>query len=1208
MLSITRFLLISACAGILWDGSAAASVMPSPQGGGAPKKSLMDLGRDFARRIGNNLNEADLYLSGAGKVQLAEHKAQTQLPDDEPLLLHGILGAAKVGLQQDIYGIKRHDKLLISFNDFCNATGLAIKVSAADAKAAGWFISTDRAFSLDAAKRIVTFGGKTVAVAKDDISAEGSDILVSTDALEQWFGLSFDYNFANLTVTIATADILPAEAAYLRGKRKSAGSFSDALPRLPFQGKEYGLLTRPYIDTNITARANSAPDRQTTRSATWSTVMSGDVAGLNTQAFVSGTDQDPYLSSARITMGKQDVNGKLLGPLHATSYEIGDVGTVSQPLIGGGAQEQGVSISSKPLFTTTETFTQIRGNIQPGWDVELYRNDVYLDIQHVDSTGLYNFENVDLVEGDNDFKLVFYGPQGDMKEEHRHIGVNPAAVRNRTGNYSVSMTRNGIATWDSMQADYPGRGAPHIAAEYEYGVPWLGTISMGARGNSDNGTYRGLAQAGLASYFYGTFLNANIGIDPQKQALAGILTARRNFSRQSLLMQYVYNSPSYSPSSATFGANLQQSWRTNLSGPLGRQFLFFDRPNYNLGATYSDLYSGAKSINLNSGLSASIDRTLLYGSMQYNLDEAADGDTNERASGSLGLRGFALGGTWRLGADYSILPVEKLIEGEAEYYHPIGQTVDASAKVSFTPDPDVTTGSLGLNWRTSKATISPSVQYDTNKNMQALVNVHFAMGADPFVHDYRMYNKYLSSAGGVAALIYLDANGDGVYNQGDELMPDVKINAVQEHRTAMSDSKGIAFIPDLEQNRLTDVIVDPSTFKDSYNISLFEGVSIRPHPGSVAKLEFPVVVAGEMDGQADVTDAKGVKQAAHNLTVSLVSPDGKVEKTAVSAFDGYWSLSTIRPGFYYLTVQADDAMPGYMLPRPIVFTPGGSTYFGQAVSLTSGHAIPFRFRSTNTPPSGPNRTRVIRPADVVSQQAFVELGPFHSRLATGFAWYRLKLQGMGGQFSLMNPLSKITPDPATGQYALTLKTDKAMTMAEAAKACQTLESIRLACAVQVVSTYIDAAPKAPPTIPIVAVKKDDDEDAQPQEKQASIAAADAQPVKKEEMATRTPPSAQIVVMNLGSYNSRLLMSVMWYKLKTRYAQAIGDAHVLVKPSDSIASPATGKHMLLAAFPQATMEEAGRRCALLRAQAQTCTAETVSSGHQMLSSAGTEPKG
>ncbi len=87
---------------------------------------------------------------------------------------------------------------------------------------------------------------------------------------------------------------------------------------------------------------------------------------------------------------------------------------------------------------TTKTYTEIQGDSHPGWDVELYRNDAYLDIRHVGVDGRYDFGKVDLILGTNNFKLIFYSPQGERTEETRLVNVDPlAAVGDGQGQYAV---------------------------------------------------------------------------------------------------------------------------------------------------------------------------------------------------------------------------------------------------------------------------------------------------------------------------------------------------------------------------------------------------------------------------------------------------------------------------------------------------------------------------------------------------------------------------------------------------------------------------------------------------------------------------------------------------------------------------------------------------------------------------------------------------
>jgi hypothetical protein len=83
-----------------------------------------------------------------------------------------------------------------------------------------------------------------------------------------------------------------------------------------------------------------------------------------------------------------------------------------------------------------------------------------------------------------------------------------------------------------------------------------------------------------------------------------------------------------------------------------------------------------------------------------------------------------------------------------------------------------------------------------------------------------------------------------------------------------------------------------------------------------------------------------------------------------------------------------------------------------------------------------------------------------------------------------------------------------------------------------------------------------------------------------------------VVLNLGSYNSREMMIVMWYKIKKQYGNIIGPSHLLVQPADSYALAKTGKHVLRAVLSTAGFDDALARCDKLKAAGLACTVEAA----------------
>lgn len=86
-----------------------------------------------------------------------------------------------------------------------------------------------------------------------------------------------------------------------------------------------------------------------------------------------------------------------------------------------------------------------------------------------------------------------------------------------------------------------------------------------------------------------------------------------------------------------------------------------------------------------------------------------------------------------------------------------------------------------------------------------------------------------------------------------------------------------------------------------------------------------------------------------------------------------------------------------------------------------------------------------------------------------------------------------------------------------------------------------------------------------------------------------------VVLNLGAYHSRLLMSIMWFK-----AQKMGAAGLkpLVDPGQSYADTATGEHTLRVSAENMDMDAAAERCRILAAGGIPCTVEVLPGGMKL----------
>jgi len=103
---------------------------------------------------------------------------------------------------------------------------------------------------------------------------------------------------------------------------------------------------------------------------------------------------------------------------------------------------------------------------------------------------------------------------------------------------------------------------------------------------------------------------------------------------------------------------------------------------------------------------------------------------------------------------------------------------------------------------------------------------------------------------------------------------------------------------------------------------------------------------------------------------------------------------------------------------------------------------------------------VEKPDDVAGEEVLLHLGPYHSRLALTFSWYKFKIRSLPWRnyFSLVTPLSKIEPDPKTAQMDIVLRPQQSFSLPDAARACQDLQDMKFDCSVEVVTHYIKGKP------------------------------------------------------------------------------------------------------------------------------------------------------
>lgn len=1001
----------------------------SPSAATPDKAALMNLARQYVDKMDKAFNEADNYLAGMDPEDIRVQPYFDAIPDGEIMVLQLRLKRSATELydlfyiEEPVMGIKQKRDVMLSLNDFVTVARFSVRLDPETGRASGWFIREDNRMELDATKPSLSIAGKDIPINKDDILFQDGDVFVRSKVLAQWFGFNVATDPQTQTMSITTKDLWPIQQAFDRYQRKKSKG-PDELPAQPFVQDEYETMASfsPTLDVFLRQTVRKSPDAPTQTQSTYSVQGVSDLLGFTARSTISG-DKDEPLNNVTLNFSRLSENADLLGPLKARFFEFNDVTTASLPLAGNSAQERGVHVTNKNPYITYDTTTQIEGMAPPGWDVELYRNEQYIDGVASASDGRYSFDKVLLFAGDNRFRIVQFGPQGERREEERTFSVVPKTFGGG-GLYDVSLTQQNTQTYTVTPSIDEDKNTPNLVGTYEMQLTPGLALRTGIQAVQEDGEQHQYGHVGAVTVVGETIVNADAvltSMGPYSTAL----TARRNLGAHSLSVGASYGSEDYNPGgSAESGKPDATTLTLDMRGPFGPKR---QQVNYDLNAAQVMLGNGSSSFDSSFGLNTRVRGLFIGNNINYRQTKSGLPGPDEDATidGSLTVRGRALGMAWRTTADYDIKPDTDFNSYRFNLSRRFTNQLQGEFDLSHKVDPSYSRGELSASWNGEHIVLTPSLSHDTDNSTEFMVNAHFGLSRNPYSGEIYMSGLSMASKGGVAAFVFLDKDGNNEFNDGDEMLPDAVVEAVQSNSVAYTDASGEAYLYDLPTSRITDIVVQDSSSFDLNWVPGSSGVSIRPRSGHVTRVVFPIHRGGEIDGTTYIKNNDGDTRVAREMGLYLYNGDGKLVMSTKSAPDGYYLFERIPPGKYYLVVDPDDAKATNVVrpkPQKIDITFDGTVMRDNNIWFTRGeNDIAF----TLAPDMGEYllaNPRVDRSKLSAADTVILNLGHYHSRLLSSLVWYKVNMfekEAIAGGSLLAEP-SEENVSAKTGRNALRL--------------------------------------------------------------------------------------------------------------------------------------------------------------------------------------------
>jgi hypothetical protein len=497
-------------------------------------------------------------------------------------------------------------------------------------------------------------------------------------------------------------------------------------------------------------------------------------------------DGDRDIGNVQLTFRRSDIIEDL--PLGIRDIQVGDVSRQPQSRIGGLSRGRGAVVSSFPIHRADEfDTTTVEGSAPIGYEAELYRNGRLLDFQRVDDNGRYSFTDVPLIFGFNRFRVVLYGPQGQLRERVQTIDTGEALARpaqtltrlsvietgrdfiplgdERARQEDVGLSLNGLVAHGLAKDTSVFAAAtslPTRAGTMQYATAGVNTSLL-----SGNAQVRALAAA-----------NGGVGVDFRTlQRLDG---TRISF-RSGYFSDFDSPDVGFAQSATTFDARL----RANRNVDLGPASLGLE-----LDGAFERRRDGRGGLRLRAGQRLRSGRYGLTHTLDHGVGDLQGGRTRGQLDAIARLRPFVLRG----GLTYDTGAGLEQARGDVRVRR--GEDYSAGANVAFNFRREQTIANLDLTRRLGPVLASLTAGWDEGEGVRVGLRINFGLGMDAD-DGYAISPENRSNRGSVRTRVFLDSDGDGAYDDGEQAVEGARLGGRLPGQVEKTDPEGVVQVDGL---------------------------------------------------------------------------------------------------------------------------------------------------------------------------------------------------------------------------------------------------------------------------------------------------------------------------------------------------------------------------------------------------------------------------
>lgn len=921
--------------------SSAASRLPRPLFGHhlTPNSALPELKPDISPAA--EMPQPD--LSGAGPMHLREAVSDSHsnvrrdfhpvlLSSDDELILEASAGSGTAEVSQTITAYGSRSAVYLPVGELTRLMDLPVSISDDGQFASGWALEEDNRISIDLRKGEIVTNRNTLPLASTDAAFLDGELYLRLERWSDFLPLKLDVDLRNQAVRIRTTRPFPFEE---RARRQEAREMlesrhgNDRPSNFRREKSSWRSVDAPLSEFEV----RSGSDSQRTIFNEGDVRVAGDLGWLTARAFATISTSRGF-EAARIELGRRDPDARLLGPLRAAEFQIGDVLSPSLDLGLRSASGRGMTLTNVPI-SQASVFDRIelRGELPAGYEVELYRNNNLIGSASRPLNGQYVFARVPLEFGLNVMRLVFYGPQGQRSEEVRRILAGDGTLAKGRLQYALGILQKDTTLAGVQANGYTppaDQGSLRAMVDFQYGLATAMTLRLGAAAFKNDAGRQWLVTPGLQASIHGLSGRFDFGLTSSGgRAFVAAVAGRVGVLNWTLLRGQYANGFIDEQRSLT-QKPLRQATDIQVTGLISMGGLHVGSAIPFAGSLRRlEFADGSKETDSTLRASYLTKGLLLSSSLAYQASVQHYGASLAKLVGNFDLSTVTAGRTQaRAALDYRIAPAFRIEAAQFEVSRALGRATMMRAALtrSFTGR----TTQLGFAIARSIGPLAASLdaaKFIARPAFSLTLRIGMSFGLNPLSGRLFAAKPGAAESGAAVLRAFVDANGNHHFDEGERRAAGLRFTSASD--SVATDEDGLALLTGLGDGVHNSVRLDLDSLPDIDLSPESPGIEFTPRAGHVDIFDFPLIRLAELSGGVVLGDNS---RPVSGIQIILISASGEIVARDRTSAGGTFFFERIPPGTYRIAVEPRQA---HRLGIHELGTPLSVTLTGESCHLSA---------------------------------------------------------------------------------------------------------------------------------------------------------------------------------------------------------------------------------------------------------------------------------